>query len=217
MHLLGPPMLPAILPLFPLPRVVLFPHTFLPLHIFEPRYRKMTSEILASHHHFVVALARDGEAASDLLPGTTPIHEICSLARLARAEPMADGRWNLLVQGRCAVKVLEEVDGKPYRQARIEELPFDGLRSLEGGSRGALLDSLDRYSSRFELAPQVRQLLDLELQDEVLLNTLAMALDFEPVEKQFLLEARNLPDLAERLHQLLDFAAHGRGLPEGGM
>src|SRR5689334_214132 len=113
-------MLPDTLPLFPLPRVVLFPHTFIPLHIFEPRYRQMTSDILASHHHFVLALAREEAGGSDLLPGTTPIFEVGTLARVVRAEPLADGRWNLLVQGRHAVRVLEEAEGSPYRQARVE-------------------------------------------------------------------------------------------------
>ena len=52
-------MLPAILPLFPLAQVVLFPHTYLPLHIFEPRYRQLTADVLASHKHLVLALAQD--------------------------------------------------------------------------------------------------------------------------------------------------------------
>src|SRR6185437_10749099 len=58
-----PAMLPALLPLFPLPRVVLFPHTFLPLHIFEPRYRQMTAECLATHQHFILALTRAHEGS----------------------------------------------------------------------------------------------------------------------------------------------------------
>jgi Lon protease-like protein len=206
-------MVPDTLPLFPLPRLVLFPHTFVPLHIFEPRYRQMTSEILASHHHLAMVLAKQ-EPETDLLPGTAPTFEVCTLARVVRAEPLADGRWNLLVQGRRAARVLAEVEGKPYRQARLEEVPFDGETPLESHLRGALLRSLHGFSSRFELMPQIKQLLDLQLSDEVLLNTLAMALEFEPVEKQFLLEARSLGDLAERLHQLLDFAAQDRGLPE---
>ena len=39
-------MLPSIIPIFPLPNVVLFPSVFLPLHIFEPRYREMLSDAL---------------------------------------------------------------------------------------------------------------------------------------------------------------------------
>ncbi|MGH7284137.1 MAG: LON peptidase substrate-binding domain-containing protein, partial [Polyangiaceae bacterium] len=37
------------LPLFPLGEVVLFPNVLLPLHVFEPRYRKMLKDCLASH------------------------------------------------------------------------------------------------------------------------------------------------------------------------
>ncbi|HJU83450.1 MAG TPA: LON peptidase substrate-binding domain-containing protein [Holophagaceae bacterium] len=211
-------MLPPILPLFPLPRMVLFPHTFVPLHVFEPRYRQMTSDILASHHHFVMALAReDAENGSDLLQGDAPIFEIATLARVVRAEPMDDGRWNLLVQGRSAVRILEEVEGLPYRQAKVQELPFEVPGPLENHARAALLKSLHAYAAGMDLMPQIKQLLDLQLSDEVMLNTLAMALDFEPVEKQFLLEAPSLPAMCDRLHQLLDFASQDRDLPENGM
>jgi Lon protease-like protein len=56
----------------------------------------------------------------------------------------------------------------------------------------------------------MQELLDLPLEDVGRLNTLAMVLDFEPTERQFLLEARDLPTLADRLLQLLDFAIGGR-------
>ena len=49
-------MLPSTLPLFPLPNVVLFPGVFLPLHIFEARYRAMTEDALAGDRIIGMAL-----------------------------------------------------------------------------------------------------------------------------------------------------------------
>ncbi|HTL98889.1 MAG TPA: LON peptidase substrate-binding domain-containing protein [Holophagaceae bacterium] len=207
-------MLPALLPLFPLPRGVLFPHTYLPLHIFEPRYRQMTAECLATHQHFILALTRAHEG-SDLVPAETPAYGIACLARIVRSEPLPDGRFNLLVQGREAVRIAEEPSARSFRQAKWEPLPFDAESPWPEAAREALTVSLFRFAARFDLAPQIKQLLDLGLAPPVLLNTLAMALDLDPVEKQFLLEAPSLSDLGDRLHQLIEFALNDRGFDPG--
>ena len=206
-------MLPALLPLFPLPRAVLFPRAFLPLHIFEPRYREMTAECLASHQHFILALTRTYEGP-DLVPAETPIFETACLARIVRAEPLPDGRFNLLVQGRESVRVREEASELSFRQARWEAMPFDEDAPWPGPARDALVASLFRYAARFDLTPQIKQLLDLGLAPATLINTLAMALELDPVEKIFLLESSSLPERAERLHQVIEFAISGRGLPD---
>ncbi len=202
-------MLPAILPLFPLPQVVLFPHTFLPLHIFEPRYQDMTVQVLNSHHHLVMVLMREAEG-TDPLGEKAPTFEVGCLAEVVRAEPLTGGRWNLLVQGKDAVRILEEIPGMTYRQARTEPLAFDDALLWPGPQRRRLMDALHTYARTQDIEGQLKELLDLPLEDQARLNTLAMALDFEPTERQFLLEARDLPTLADRMLQLLEFASGGR-------
>ncbi|MBI3132055.1 MAG: LON peptidase substrate-binding domain-containing protein [Acidobacteria bacterium] len=203
-------MLPAILPLFPLPQVLLFPHTFLPLHIFEPRYRQLVTEILTSHQHFILALARDPVTTD---PNDHPaVFEVGSLARIVRAEPLEDGRWNILVEGMGSHRILEEVPGKPYRQARTEALPFKTEVPFRAGDQQRLFAALHSYAARYGIEGQLKELLDLPLSLEAQLFTLSLALEFEPVEKQFLLESGTLPQLGERLNQLLDFALSDRGL-----
>ena len=204
-------MLPALLPLFPLPRTVLFPHAFLPLHIFEPRYQDMTVEVLNGHHHLVLALMRETPEEGSL-GETAPTFEVGCLAEVVRAEPLTGGRWNLLLHGKQAVRILEEHGGKPYRQARTEPLPFDGAVLWPGPHRRRLEEALQGYAASEGIESQLKELLDLPLEDVARLNTLAMALDFEPTERQFLLEAPDLPTLADRMIQLLEFASGGRHL-----
>jgi hypothetical protein len=204
-------MLPAILPLFPLPQVVLFPQTFLPLHVFEPRYQELTVEVLNSHHHLVLALMRENPDPGSL-GETAAIFPTGCLAEIVRAEPLTGGRWNLLLQGKDAVQILEEIPGRAFRQARIELLPFDSSLLWPGPHRNRLMASLHAYAASEGIEVQLKELLDLPLEDMSRLNTLAMALDFEPSERQFLLESRNLPTLAERMLQLLDFAVGGRSI-----
>ncbi len=204
-------MLPAILPLFPLPRVVLFPQTFLPIHVFEPRYQALTVDVLNAHHHFVLTLMKAtpdpgslGEAAATF--------EVGCLAEVVRAEPLTAGRWNLLLQGKEAIRIVEEVPGKPYRQAHTERIPFNASVLWPGPHRKRLMDSLQAYAAAEGIEAQLKELLDLPLEDAGRLNTLAMALDFEPTERQFLLEAKDLPTLADRMLQLLEFAVGGRSI-----
>lgn len=202
-------MLPAILPLFPLPEVVLFPQTYLPLRVFEPRYQEMTVEVLNGHHHLVMVLMRENPEDGSL-GETTPTFDVGCLAEVVRAEPLTGGRWNLLLQGKEAVRILEEPPGKPWRQARTEPLPFDATMLWPGPHRRRLMESLHAFASAEGIEPQLKELLDLPLEDVARINTLAMALDFEPTERQFLLEASDLVTLADRMIQLLEFASGGR-------
>jgi hypothetical protein len=206
-------MLPAILPLFPLPQVVLFPQTYLPLYVFEPRYQDLTVEVLNSHHHLVLTLMKE-TLDSGPLGETAPIFTTGCLAEVVRAEPLTAGRWNLLVLGKETVRIGEEVTGEPYRQARTEVVPFDSSLLWPGPHRRRLMEALEAYAASEGIESQLKELLELPLEDRERLNTLAMALDFEPTERQFLLESEDLPTLAERMHQLLDFALGGRSLHE---
>ncbi len=204
-------MLPAILPLFPLPQVVLFPRTFLPLYVFEPRYQELTVEALNSHHHLILALMRELPDPGTL-GETVPIFETGCLAEIVRAEPLTAGRWNLLVQGKEVMRIIDEVPGKPFRQARTEVVPFDAAMLWPGPHRRRFMESLQTYATSEGIETQLKELLDLPLGDMERLNTLAMALDFEPSERQFLLESKDLLTLAERMIQLLDFTVGGRYL-----
>ena len=56
-------MLPPVIPIFPLPNAVLFPNVFMPLHIFEPRYRTMVADALAGDRIIGMALLKAGYEA----------------------------------------------------------------------------------------------------------------------------------------------------------
>jgi hypothetical protein len=111
------------LPVFPLPDVVFFPETVLPLHVFEPRYRRMVADCLAGNRWLVVARLRAGWEKD--YEGRPPIHEIAGAGEILQAESLPEGRFNILVEGRCRVNIeSEEPPGEvPYRIARVARLP----------------------------------------------------------------------------------------------
>ncbi len=104
------------LPLFPLPGTVFFPHTLLPLHVFEPRYRQMTEHVLAGDGLMAVVLQRDGDEERGLLD----LYRTAGLGRVVHHERLPDGRFHILLQGVARVALLEELprDGVSYRRAR---------------------------------------------------------------------------------------------------
>jgi ATP-dependent Lon protease len=97
------------LPIFPLPRLVFFPNTMLPLHVFEPRYRKMLADCLATHGAMaVVRLEPRGERIASVAGAGVVVHH----------ESLEDGRSNLVLAGSARVRLEELPFVPPYRRAR---------------------------------------------------------------------------------------------------
>jgi Lon protease-like protein len=109
----------GMVPLFPLPGVVLFPHAQLPLHIFEPRYRRMTADALASDRLIAVALLEPGGESGR---GTDDIVPLACAGVIEGAVRMPDGRYVMRLRGIARVEILEFVQDAPYRIARIRLL-----------------------------------------------------------------------------------------------
>jgi hypothetical protein len=114
------------IPIFPLPEVVFFPETVLPLHVFEPRYRQMIADCLAGDRWLGVAMLRSGWEKD--YQGRPPVHGVAGAGEIIQAEMLADGRYNILLDGRARVRILSEepVDGRLYRVARAERIESRG-------------------------------------------------------------------------------------------
>ncbi len=108
------------LPIFPLPGAVLLPHALVPLHIFEPRYRKMTRDCDEGLRVLALANIPDQRAASETPPRVLPVVGVGVLARVDR---LADGRFNLVLRGVARARIEEELaTAEPYRRVRARLL-----------------------------------------------------------------------------------------------
>ena len=114
------------IPIFPLPEVVFFPETVLPLHVFEPRYRQMVADCLAGDRWLGVVMLRPGWEKD--YQGRPPVHSVAGAGEVIQAEALADGRYNILLDGRARVRILEEdgPEGRLYRVARVQRLADRG-------------------------------------------------------------------------------------------
>ncbi|PYQ07933.1 MAG: hypothetical protein DMF82_02640 [Acidobacteria bacterium] len=137
--------IPSTIPLFPLPDVVLFPRMPLPLHIFEPRYRKMTSDVMAGHKIIGMTLLKPGWEKDYY--GRPPVYPIGCAGVVEECRPLEDGRFNIRLKGVSRFRILSEQGGEPYR-----------LASSPGGSgcwpRSAVPPTGPRSSSRSPSCPR---------------------------------------------------------------
>ena len=177
--------LPDRIALFPLPNVVLFPHVFLPLHIFEPRYREMVGDVLAGDRIIGMVLLREGwDRHADPNP---PIYPVGCAGRITHAESLPDGRYNIVLQGTERFRVVNEDQSRVYRVAEVDVMadgasPKDRERLRAGRQRLEAL--LERRLARSGTESRIPR----NMNDGELVNVLAQYLAFEPVEKQALLE-----------------------------
>ena len=112
--------LPDELPVMTLPEVAFFPQALMPLHIFEPRYRQMLRDVLASNRLFAVAGLNPQTSA---VPGAfEPPHRVASVGIIRACQENKNGTSNLLLQGLCRVEIAEIITDDPYRRIRVRAL-----------------------------------------------------------------------------------------------
>jgi Lon protease-like protein len=124
------------LPIFPLPGAVLLPHALVPLHIFEPRYRKMTRDASEGLHVLALANIPDERAAGETPPRVLPVVGVGVLARVDR---LADGRFNIVLRGVARARIEEELPAiEPYRRVRARLLEAEATSARVQAQADAL-------------------------------------------------------------------------------
>lgn len=175
------------IPIFPLPSVVLFPNVFLPLHIFEARYRQMVADALSGDRIIGMTLLKAGHEEAGERP---PVYAVGCSGVITHVERLADGRVNLILRGVEKFRILgedEPAPGQLYRKAVISPLD-ESVNDLERATLSAERRRLEaRLAPLFERA-RAESFLPQTMPDTDLVNALAQYLEFDPVERQALLE-----------------------------
>ena len=203
-------MLPSALPLFPLPNVVLFPNVFLPLHVFEPRYRQMVADALAGDRIIGMVLLRPGYEAD--YDGRPPVYAVGCAGVITHSQPLADGRYDIVLRGIEKFRIVSEDDSRPYRIGHIdsisETVPLEEVQPLRHQRQrleAVLAAAIERVRAEPRFPPSVP--------DEDLINALAQYLELEVLEHQALLECTGVLARCRGLIYLLEMKLHA---PRGG-
>lgn len=193
------------LPLFPLP-VVLFPGVPLPLHIFEPKYRQMLTDVRASNSLFGLSYF-DPSTSSNEVP---PAGHVGCVAEVTETQSFPDGRSNILTVGIIRYRIDEYVErGDPYLVARVSFFEDDEEDS------SSLIDSARDVADTFtRIAQAVRTINDeraglpdiSDTEPQRLSFLVAAAMEIEVDVKQELLELRSTSERLQRLRDMLNRA-----------
>lgn len=193
-------------PIFPLAGALLFPRAQLPLHIFEPRYRAMVRDALASDGLIAMIQPRDHQEPPSLF-------EVGCIGRINASEELGDGRFNIVLEGLGRFRIAREAEVEtPYRQVDADREGFDEPEPAPLGL--ALRADLERESRRYAeaLGYQIDWMAVGQLDDEMLVNGIAQIAPLDVGSKQALLEA---PDIAARADLLVQFMQFQRMAPGG--
>ncbi len=184
------------IPLFPLPDTILFPGQIMPLHIFEPRYRQMTQDLLDGRGELVIGTVLGED--KNKLSGVAPVCPIGGVGQLEKYEPLDDGRFMIVLLGLKRVQIFPIPDHPaPYPVAEIEdfddEIEHCSANELES-IRDELMDALSRRGISEDTIPEqvsLEQMADLVL--------MAVSLDAEQRYQIY-----STPSVLERIKLILD-------------
>ena len=191
--------IPTEVPVMALPNAVLFPHSLLPLHIFEQRYREMLAHSLDQDRMFSVALMKRG------VDDPAGIEDLCPVAGVGLIRACVgneNGTSNLVLQGLVRARLIDWTQETPFRVARIEL-----ARSTTGNvvEAEALSEKVKEFCARIErrgvqLPSSLIEHLEQIDSPEIVSDVVAAAFVGEPFQRQKLLEAY---DVCERLRLLI--------------
>ncbi len=205
--MIHPADLPDTISVFPLPGALLLPRSRLPLHIFEPRYLQMLDDALKTKER-LIGMVQPNPSPSD----DTKLHRIGCAGRITQFSETEDGRYLITLTGVSRFRIKSELDAfTPYRRCEVSWEGFDrDLGKAEKDDvfdRSRFLNLLERFFDSRDLSTDWDSL--KEADDELLVNSLSMLMDFDPEDKQALLEAPCLRTRRETLVTLIEFALRG--------
>jgi Lon protease-like protein len=181
-------------PVFPLPDIVFFPRTVLPLHVFEPRYKAMVADVLLGEHLIAVGHLKPGWQSD--YHGQPAIYRTLGVGEIVNSHRWSDGRYDIVLEGRHRGRIISESMQGDYRVADLELLnDFIPGEKPEKFDReyGELRNILDRL---LKAVPDVRRLLTGDALDApdlgTLVDILVCAFVDDPYDRQSILDEVNV-------------------------
>ncbi len=202
-----------VVPVFPLTGSLLLPGNFLPLNIFEERYRNMVSDVLTGDRTIGMVQPRlpgpDNLGVAD--EEKPELYSVGCAGQIEECEPQEDGRYLIVLKGTCRFRIQSELETcRGYRRvvAGFDEFVADLQGETESLDREALLEAIRAFSADHGLEFDHELLASLPAVN--LLHAVAAALPFQPDEKQALLEAPTPSERQEILLTLLGMGFEGQ-------
>jgi hypothetical protein len=192
-------------PIFPLPNIVFFPKIILPLHIFEPRYRRMVVDVLEGERIIGMVLLQQGWEKD--YEGTPLVFPVGCMGRMEAHERAEQGSYNILLRGMSRFEIVEFVQDRPYRKARVRllaDVPLSMAMAEEVRERNRFLELFERYLAEVMGVELEKDMLERTGSLEIVVNQVAASLDIPVMDKQLLLQIAAVSDRYARLRAIID-------------
>jgi Lon protease-like protein len=194
--------LPKTIPIFPLSNFIIFPHTTVPLNIFEPRYIEMINDSMNTNKMIGLIQPKNNDDSS--IP---ELHKIGCLGKITNFKDTSDGRYMIDLNGITRFEITKEIQStKPYR---VCETSYDNYElDLTHEKKKLKFSDLESIFNDLKLLFEKKGFIinwkSLEKQDlNETINALAMASPFSLEEKQILLESKNLEARKDKISEIL--------------
>lgn len=197
------------IPIFQLPNVVLFPNTFLPLHIFEPHYRKMVRKVLDPGQEVGMTLLKQPWNRQN----GSQVFQVGGMGKIAEYRELENGKFDVLLKGTSRFKLIKFLRHSPYPIGRVRILP-EPPPHLEQAYRltSSLVSSFGKLSEMATMNTKTEMLEDLDFQ--TLVNSICSSINISDYQKQLLLEMNDLAHRANNLLKIIDDLLVQQGLVE---
>jgi uncharacterized protein len=195
--------IPQEISIFPLANAVFFPNTILPLNIFEPRYKKMVEDALASNKMIGMIQTREGNN-----PKKPAVFSVGCLGKIDTHTKTADGRYLINLKGLVRFRILDEAETElPYRKFRVTYDEFiDDLEKIKFNDKIDVLQLIGKARKLFKIHQLSTDWKIVEkVEPDQLINSLSMICPFSVSEKQGLLEAKNLLERNLLINKIINF------------
>jgi len=181
-----------------LPNTTLFPHTLLPLFIFEPRYRDMLAWSLEHHRMFCVAMMNSGLEDAKT---SDDFHHVGTIGLIRACVGHEDGTSHLILQGLARVEMSEFIQERPFRMASLSRLNSEAPTPEEGEVLSA---QILEYCAHFQAkGVEIPETLDEQLANVndpgTLCDIVAHTFLRDPRHRQLVLEQTRVADRMKML------------------
>ena len=190
------------IPVFPLSNFIVFPNSTVPLNIFEPRYLKMTEDAMASNR--LIGMIQPKKTGDLKKPDLFDVGCVCRIVSFNETD---DGRYIIIIKGVNRFKILNEIENdKIYRELNVDYRQYDNDKNADNEvfEFKKIEKIMEELKSLFKKRGYEINWKDLEGQNVYqTLSALSMASPFTIVEKQILLETKNLEERKNKFEQIL--------------
>tara|TARA_X000000950_G_scaffold279732_1_gene372988 strand:- start:47 stop:703 length:657 start_codon:yes stop_codon:yes gene_type:complete len=204
--------LPNIIPIFPLKGVVMFPDTYLPLNIFEPRYLKMIDNAISNEHRLIGMIQPKNSNESDK---KSIFYRVGCAGKIIKFEETDDNRYLITLRGLSRFNLVsEKTNDKNFREANIDWANFS--KDLNINEKISDFSTLKVTLKKYFKSKNIRANMNAidTFNDYNFVDQITMICPFENNEKQLLLETTSISKREKLLQTILDSYITGENISD---